>query len=169
MVTTELFTYSAYYSIIANARFTYARIKPVLEKILEYKESKQRFTASMIGEAIMGDKYHAMTERNYEGRPCRSKEAMSLSSTIGHALHILRKYNEVGYVTERDMNHPHTFEDEVPCYTFDGKELPEIMKIPRCNGKAYMEIHARDVVGVKLEWKKKTVTRYPSVDWYFFK
>lgn len=164
----ELYTYSHYYAIIANAKYTYDRVAPVLKQIIAYKEAKQRFTASMIGEAIMGDRYHTMIERNY-GRPCRSKEAMSLSSTIGHALHLLRKNDEVGYVTERDMNHPHTFEDEVLCYTLDGKELPMVMKIPYHNGKQYMEIRAENVVGVKREWKKKTVTRYPSVDWYFFK
>ena len=123
----------------------------------------------MVGEAIMGDDYHATIERHTYGgvRKVRLPKAYSLSSTIGHALYILRKTGMVTYTTENDMEHPHIFEDEDYGYVLNGTPIPELMKI-KING-CEVTIKARDIIGVESKWMKRQVTRYPKIDWYTFK
>jgi len=168
---TEAVKFALQYPLIVDAKHTFERVKPVLEEIFKYKESGERFTAAMIGEALMGEKYH-------ETKPCRTRygkmaklrtpEAMSLSSTIGHALGKLRDRKMVTYTTERDMAHPHTFEDYADVYTLNGRVLPDNVTVTLADGTE-IEIPASYVKGAKLEYTKTMVTKYPSVEWYTFK
>lgn len=153
------------YPSIVNARHTFERVKPVMETIFKYKESGKRFTAMDIGEAIMGDAYHETTKNPWGGR-VRTSKAYSLSSTIGHALYILRKSGMVNYKTEKDLEHPHTFEDEDIRYVLAGTVLPDLLKV-KINGSDVC-VKACDIVGVERKWTKCKVTRYPKVDYYSF-
>ena len=154
------------YPSIVNAKHTFDRVKPVMEAIFKYKESGERFTAMMIGEAIMGDAYHGVTT-NYCGDRVRTSKARSLSSTIGHALHALRKSGIVNHKIEKDLEHPHTFEDKDIHYVLAGSLIPDLLKV-KINGSEIC-IKACDIVGVERKWIKTNVTRYPKVVYYSFK
>ena len=168
---TEAQNFVLTYSTIINAKNTYERVIPVLEKIFEYRDKGERFTVAMIGEAIMGaEKYHEThldrTTWNGEKIYVRSKEAMSLSSTIGHVLHKMRKCKMVTYKIEKDMAHPHTFETEEYGYVLNGKPIPDVMEVDTEYGK--IQIDASKIPGVTSGCMKREVTRYPSIDWYSF-
>lgn len=159
------------YPTIINAKNTFERVVPVLEKIFEYRDKGERFTAAMIGEAIMGaEKYHEthLDRTTWKGEKIyvRSKEAMGLSSTIGHVLHKMRIGKMVTYTTEKDMAHPHTFETNEYGYVLNGKPIPDFMEVDTEYGK--VQIHASNIKGVTCECMKRKVTRYPSIDWYSF-
>jgi len=159
------------YPTIINAKNTFDRVVPVLEKIFEYRDKGERFTAAMIGEAIMGaKKYHEThLERTiWKGEKIysRSKEALSLSSIIGHILHKMRNCKMVTYTTEKDMTHPHTFEIETYEYVLNGKPIPDVVEVDTAYGK--MQIPASSFSGVTSVRTRHEVTRYPSVDWYSF-
>ena len=168
---TEAVKFALTYPSIIDAKHTFERVKPVLEEIFKYKESGERFTPSMIGEAIMGEKYHeTKVTRGWNGKPTKVRiyEAISLSSTIGHALGKLRVRKMVTYTTEKDMDHPHIFEDYDDVYTLNGKVLPENVTVTLADGTE-IEIPASYVKGAKMEYTKTMVTRYPKIDWYTFK
>lgn len=168
---TEAVEFALKYSSIIDAKNTFERVKPVLEEIFKYKENGERFTAAMIGEAIMGEKYHeTRSHRTWRGKmvKTRTSEAMSMSSTIGHALNKLRNDKMVTYTTEKDMTHPHTFEDYADVYTLNGRALPDNVTVTLADGTE-IEIPASYVKGAKLEYAKTMVTKYPSVEWYTFK
>lgn len=159
------------YDTLMDAKYTYDRVVPVLEKIFEYRDKGERFTASMIGEALMGAKeYHEtrLDRINWQGKKfyTRSREARSLSSVIGHVLHKLRKQKMVTYITEKDKEHPHTFEAEEYGYMLNGTPIPDIMEVDTKYGK--INIKARDIDGVTRGYAKRQITRYPSIDWYSF-
>ena len=168
---TEAQNFALTYPSIINAKNTYERVIPVLEKIFEYRDKGERFTVAMIGEAIMGaEKYHEthLDRTTWNGKKiyARSTEAMSLSSIIGCALHKMRKCKMVTYTTEKDMAHPHTFETEEYGYVLNGNPIPDTMEVDTEYGK--VQIHASKIQGVTSTYMKRVVTRYPSVDWYSF-
>jgi hypothetical protein len=168
---TEAQKFALTYPTIINAKNTYERVVPVLEKIFEYRDKGERFTVAMIGEAIMGaKKYHEThldrTTWNGEKIYTRSKEALSLSSTIGSILHKMRNRKMVTYTTEKDMAHPHTFETEEYGYVLNGKPIPDVMEVDTEYGQ--VRVHASNIKGVTSARMKREVTRYPSIDWYSF-
>lgn len=169
---TEAQNFALTFPTIINAKNTYERVVPVLEKIFEYKDKGERFTVAMIGEAIMGaEKYHEthLDRTTWRGEKIyvRSKEAMSLSSTIGHILYTMRDRKMVTCTTEKDMAHPHTFEtDEYAVYMLNGKPIPDFIELDTEYGK--VQIHASKIQGVTSEYMKHEVTKYPSIDWYSF-
>lgn len=168
---TEAQKFALTYPTIINAKNTYERVIPVLEKIFEYRDKGEHFTVAMIGEAIMGvEKYHEthLDHITYGGEKIyvRSKEAMSLSSTIGCVLHKMRNRKMVTYTTEKDMAHPHTFETEEYGYVLNGKPIPDIMEVDTEYGK--VRVHASNIKGVTSACMKREVTKYSSVDWYSF-
>lgn len=159
------------YSAVIAAKDVYQHTQPVLDKLFEYKESGESFTATQIGEAIMGaEKYHEThKERDYRGYyTVRSHEAMSLSSIIGSAIGKMCDRGMLLRKVERDMEHPHTFEGEEEVYTLDGKVLPEFITVTLPSGET-VQIHAAYVKGVKREYVKTMVTRYPKKNVYTFK
>ena len=168
---TEAQKFALTYPTIINAKNTFERVVPVLEKIFEYRDRSERFTVAMIGEAIMGaEKYH---ETHLDRITCRgekiyvrSQEAMSLSSTIGHVLHKMRNRKMVTYTTEKDMTHPHTFQTEEYGYVLNGNPIPEFMEVDTAYGK--IQVHASSIHGVTRDYAVREVTRYPSIDWYSF-
>ena len=167
---TEAQEFAMTYPTIINAKQTFERVKPVLEAIFKFKETGTRFTPAMIGEAVLGDEYHqVVTHQNWRGDTIskRTPKAYSVSSTIGHALHMLRKAGLVTYKTEKDMDHPHTYEDEAYGYALCGAPIPEIIRV--CINGAWVAVEARNLEGVERKWTKREVTRYPSIDWYTFK
>ena len=168
---TEAQNFALTYPTIINAKNTYERVIPVLEKIFEYRDKGERFTVAMIGEAVMGaEKYHEthFDRTNWEGKKIyvRSAEAMGLSSTIGHVLHKMRERKMVAYTTEKDMAHPHTFETVEYGYVLNGNPIPDVMEVNTEYGK--MWVHANTIKGVTCKSMKRMVTRYPSVDWFYF-
>ena len=168
---TEAQNFALTYPTIINAKNTYERVIPVLEKIFEYRDKGERFTVAMIGEAIMGaEKYHEthLDRTTYGGEKIyvRSTEAMSLSSTIGSILHKMRNRKMVTYTTEKDMAHPHTFETEEYGYVLNAKPIPDVIEIDTEYGK--VRVHASNIKGVTSACMKREVTRYPSIDWYSF-
>ena len=168
---TEAQKFAFTFPTIINAKNTYDRVIPVLEKIFEYRDKGERFTAAMIGEAIMGaEKYHEthLDRTTWSGEKIyvRSKEAMSLSSTIGHVLHKMRRCRMVTYTTEKDMAHPHTFETKEYGYVLNGNPIPEFVEVDTEYGK--VQVHARNIPGATCAFAMREVTRYPSVDWYSF-
>lgn len=168
---TEAQKFALTYPTIINAKNTFERVIPVLEKIFEYRDKGERFTVAMIGEAIMGaEKYHEthLDRTTWRGEKiyARSKEAMSLSSTIGHVLHKMRKCKMVAYTTEKDMTRPHTFETEEYGYVLNGNPIPDTVEVDTEYGK--VRIHASSIKGVTGACMKHVVTRYPSIDWYYF-
>ena len=166
---TEIQTITLNYPTILNAKQTYERVFPVLEQMLKFRDAGISFTPAMVGEALMGADYHTTMERHtYNGvRKVRLPKANSLSSTIGHALYILRKIGMVTYETKRDLEHPHTFEDEAYGYFLNGAQVPDTVRV-RING-GWISVDARNIEGVERKWVKKQVTRYPKIDWYTFK
>ena len=170
MTEAQNFAIHSYTSLI-DAKHTFERVVPVLEKIFEYRDKNERFTASMIGEALMGEKdYHEthLERVTWQGRKiyARSREARSLSSVIGHVLHKLRKQKVVTYTTESDKEHPRTFEAEEFGYVLNGKPIPDIVEVNTEYGK--ISVKARDIDGVTRGYAKRQITRYPSIDWYSF-
>ena len=166
---TEAQTIALKYPTILNAKQTFDRVAPVLTQLLKFRDEGISFTPAMVGEALMGEDYHATIERHtYNGiRKVRLPKAYSLSSTIGHALYILRKMGMVTYETKKDMEHPHTFEDEAYGYFLNGAPIPDVIRV-RING-GWIAVEARNLEGVERKWTKKQVTCHPSVDWYTFK
>jgi len=168
---TEAQKFAFTYPTIINAKNTFERVVPVLEKIFEYRDKGERFTVAMIGEAIMGKEWYHETHLDrttWRGEKIyvRSKEAMSLSSTIGHVLRKMRERKMVTYTTEKDMTHPHTFKTEEYGYVLNGKPIPDVMEVDTEYGK--VRVHASNIKGVTSACMKREVTRYPSVDWYYF-
>jgi hypothetical protein len=64
------------------------------------------------------------------------------------------------------MAHPHIFETEEYGYVLNGKPIPDTMEVDTEYGK--VRIHASNIKGVTSACMKRTVTKYPSVDWYSF-
>lgn len=157
------------YPTILNAKQTYERVAPVLEQMLKFRDAGISFTPAMVGEALMGADYHATKEQYfYNGvRKLRLPEAYSLSSTIGHALYILRKTGMVTYEIKKDLDHPNIFEDDTLGYFLNGAQIPDTVRV-RINGD-WVSMDARNIEGVERKWIKKQVTRYPKIYWYTFK
>ena len=158
------------YPSIVTARHTFQRLKPIIEKIFEYKEKGESFTASMIGEAIMGAKYHEshlVANYGHYKAYSRSSESLSLSSTLGYALYKMVKEGLVTVEVKKDFDHPHKYMDTRVCYTLNGKVLPEYITAETSVGP--VEIDTSNIKGVKREWREMEVTGYPSIKWYTFK
>lgn len=158
------------YAVICYGKEVSKRVNPVLEKILQYQGTDEELTVRKLGEALMGEEYNKLIEHRWADGDVwreRTDAARSMTATITAALWKMEKLGLVKSYTRKDMDHPHTFEQEDYVWFLGDVELPNEMSVKLANG-ANAKIPAWNIVGAEMREVKRTVTKYPKIKCYKF-